>query len=231
MQRASRATPAASSIPRRGYALVRSGYQDGLDGLFDAPISVVHARLEQAIEQNSISAAFEPQLDAITSAIQDAAVARAFPATGTTMISGALANSLAPSDVHQAFVRSWLGRDGSPEDFWDAVRADPRLAPHADDLETTLRLHILFGGFHPAVAELRARRQAGTIKSHRDLARWQDADWQTFLAKTGTPPGTPGDTPAAKATAHAGGLAAVVRGAFPTDTSAAARHNQSRRCR
>ena len=74
----------------------------------------------------------------------------------------------------------------------------------------------LFGGFSPILAELDPP-QAGSIKSHRDLARWQDADWQSLFAKTGVPPGGPGDTPAAKTAAYATGVAAVVRAAFPTE--------------
>ena len=199
------------------YALLRTGYQDGLEGLLDAPISVVRARLEQATDLNQLSATRAPQLDTITSAVQDAAIAHAFPSTGSTLVSDSFSRALATPDVQQAYLRSFLGRDGSSADFWDAVRADPKLAPHADDLETTLRLQVLFGGFSPILTELKARRQAGSIKSHRDLARWQDGDWQTLFAKTGVPPGGPGDTPTAKTAAYAAGVAAVVRAAFPTE--------------
>ncbi len=199
------------------YGLLRSGHEGDLAALASVPVDVQRPRLELAIERNLISATYEPQIDTILTQLQNAVAARAMPATGASSVSTALANALASRDVQTAFVARWIGRTRSVQQFWNDVRTDAALGPSAGDLETTLRLDMLFGGFQPALAELKARRQAGSIKSLRDLARWRDGDWQAFLTATGTPASVPGDTQAAKVAAWAAKLQLSVRTAFPTE--------------
>src|SRR5262249_6176219 len=138
--------------PEIFYGLLRTGHEGDLDALAAAPVGVQRRRLETAIERNIISATFEPQLDAIVARLQTVVVSRALPATGATTISAALANSLVGRDVQTAFVSRWVGRTGSVQGFWNGVRADATLGPAAADLETTLRLDMLFDGFQPALA-------------------------------------------------------------------------------
>src|SRR5262249_15162802 len=69
----------------------------------------------------------------------------------------------------------------------------------------------------PALTELKARRQSGSVKSLRDLARWQDSDWSAFFAKTGLPPGLDGDTPEAKINNYASDIQSVLHASFPTE--------------
>jgi hypothetical protein len=219
MNAASYSKAAGGTIdPEVWYGVLRGGYVGNTASLIRSPISQVRERLEAAAQNNNMSASLAPNIDALTTAFRDAVVAAHLPANGAvTPISSALGNALATSDVQRAFLTLYVARDGSPSDVWAAVAADATLGPHAADLQTTLRFHVLFGGFQPALAELNARRQAGTVTDARTLARWQDSDWQAFVTKVGTPPGVPGAAQADKVTAYAAGLSQVARRAFPTE--------------
>jgi hypothetical protein len=199
------------------YGLLRTGHEGDLSALATVPVDVQRARLEVAIDQNFISATYEPQIDNIVTALQSIVVSRAMPTNSGSIVSAALSNSIAGTDVQTSFVSRWVGRTGSAQQFWNDLRADTTLGAHADDLETTLRLDMLFDGFQPALADLRAQRQSNGIRSLRDLARWQDTDWQSFLARVGTPAYVTGDTAADKATNYIRTLAPKARAAFPTE--------------
>lgn len=201
------------------YGLLRTGHRGGLPQLLDAPLAVHRARLKAAIKSNIISASFEPQLDAVIGKLQNAQVTVALPASGATVISAALANALSPPEVQADFLRRWLARPTGTTDFWTTIRTDPTFAAGAAaDIELTLRLDRIFQSHQPALGELRHLRQAGTVQSLRDLARWDDTAWRGFLARVGTvPPGTPGDTPQAQGAAYQQSLETAMHRLFPTE--------------
>jgi hypothetical protein len=169
------------------YGLLATGHRGDLNDLAAVPLDVQRPRLETAIDQNLLPATLAPKLEDTLATLRDRIVALALPAGGNTPISAVLGNALAGTEIQTEFVRQWVGRTGGIDEFWTAVRADSKLGPSADDLETTVRLDQLFSSSQPALAELRARRQAKSITGLRDLARWQDADWQSFWTKVGSP--------------------------------------------
>jgi len=217
-QAAQLARQAGNTVPEEiFYGLLRAGFKGDLTTLVEEPVSLLRAQIEHAIHLNLISSSYEPTLDAITKAIHDLAVRSALPTQGATPTSSMLANAAtAQPAAHQAFVGAWVAREGNGDDAWDSIRQTLPTAD-ADDLELTTRLHVLFAGYQPALAELKTRRQAGSVKSMRDLARWQDGDWTALVGKTGAPTDVAGANAGEQRAGYAKGLQAVVRAALPTE--------------
>ncbi len=203
------------------YGLLRMGYHGGLAQLAATPAIQQRRRLVRAIRGHVIAETFRSQLDELVAALQQIVVDRELPAdaTRTTGISTLLAHSLSSRDTQRAFLSSWTGRKRNGRHFWSSVRNDPALAPAATDLELTLRLGMLFDDHQPALADLKTQRQAGGVTSLRDLAGWEDGDWQAFVGRIGgAPAGTPGATPEERTTNYVAGLRKRLHRYHPTES-------------
>ncbi|MEK6283554.1 MAG: neuraminidase-like domain-containing protein [Acidobacteriota bacterium] len=179
------------------YGLCRMGHAGGLETLGRSPLSLHRKRIKTAIARNIVSATFAEKVDAIVAAIQRLVVTRLLSVPDRTRqdvtnatLSDILATSLSNRELQTTFLSRWFARTGTINSFWAKLRKDPVFAERAaQDMELTLRLAMLFEGHLPALSEMRRLREAGRVRSLRELARWEDADWQEFLLLTGVPPG------------------------------------------
>jgi hypothetical protein len=190
------------------YGLCRMGHDGSLGRLADVPLARQRRRLEEAIEKNVISSSFAGKLDELAAALQKVMVggmlAAPRPGGKGSRIGRLLATSLSSREVQSAFLARWLARPAHARDFWLSLREDPAFAGGAaDELELTMQLGDVFDGYLPALAEVRRMRQDGRVKSLRDLAGWDEAEWRAFLGRAGgPPPDAPGKTPDERAKAY-----------------------------
>jgi len=205
------------------YGLCRMGHDGGLARIAEVPLATQRRHIEDAIENNIVAASFGDKLDDIAAALQrlmvDGMLAAPRPGRKGSRISRLLGTSLSDRATQTAFLARWLARPGHARDFWISLREDPAFARGAaDELELTMRLGMLFDGYLPALAEVRRMRQDGRVKSLRDLAGWDDADWQAFLGRAGgPPPDAPGTTPEERTKAYIDGLQQELQELHPTE--------------
>ncbi len=205
------------------YGLLRMGHEGSLAGLAESPLRVYRKRLEDAIERNVVSASFEARLDNVLASLQRLMVDDMLPTPGPgrkeSRIGRLLSTSLSDHETQSTFLARWLARPGHGRNFWASLREDPAFAQGAaDDLELTLQLGDLFDGYLPALEEIHKMRQDRRVRSLRDLAGWDEEDWQAFLGRVGGPPKTvPGNTPEERAKAYIGGVQEELEDLHPTE--------------
>ena len=173
-----------------------------------------------------ISATYEPTSTPWSPPCRVSSSSRALPANGQSTVERRSGNALSvPATCTAAFTARWIGRTGSAAGVLGRrARRIRTLGAAADDLETTLRLDMLFDGFAPALADLRTQRQARHHQvdaRSRALAGRRLAD----VSRSGrhSRRHSPALHPAVKAAAYARRCGRRARAVFPTEYPARTR--------
>ena len=178
--------------------------------------------LKAALAANIVPAALEHAIDDILRQLKQAAVNLALASPEgqeNTSLTGLLnTTGLSVADQNALLTRYALHK-GTIEEFWAALKQDPSFDPATTaNLQYTLQLGTLAGGYVPMVAELQAKSANGEIPSVQDLVGLPAQDWLALVEKTGTPANTPGETPAEQVRNYAKSLQQTLERAFPTQT-------------
>jgi hypothetical protein len=202
------------------YGLLRRGLPIGLTQLLSLQSPVQRKALLAAVEANLIPATVKTRIDQILQALKQAAVniALGTPGTQQTTSLGPLLTAGGLSSTQQNTVLSRYALfEGPMPEFWSSLKKDPTLGPNVvSDLQFTLQLGTLSGGYLPLATEIKASKASLGVNSVGDLVKLQEQDWLALLDKTGVPENTPGNTIEEQAKNYAATLQSRLEAAFPT---------------
>jgi len=210
--------------PEIFYGFARKNLPTELNGLLGQSEQVQRRAIEAAINDNIIPLRIRSEIDKILARLQQLIVKQAFEEpreAGRTSISALLGTSMQSKDLQEQFVTLYVQHQGTIEDFWKALREHPQFNGEGvvDKLQLTLQFAALTRSHLPLIQEL---QQKSSVKSLRDLAKLDDADWLALINKqangraVGFPPDVPGKDDAAKAANYARTLTHAIEKAFPT---------------
>jgi hypothetical protein len=203
------------------FALLQDGVSADQRGLLTRRLPDLRQLLITATERDVISA---PDLDRAMDALEEATVKLAFqsPDPGNVAaLADVLAVALPDRQAQAQFLRRYARHEADAEVFWDDLATDLGDST-VQRVQRTLQLDALARSHLPLVQRLDALLEAGALRSLRDLATWEEADWLGLLREgqtgeaIGTPAGVPGKTKAQREKAYAGYLKRSVQRAFPT---------------
>lgn len=203
------------------YGCFRRGLPTSLPALLSQQTKVQRNALRAAVTANIIHAALDPETNNnILRQLKQAAVNLALEAPEgqeNTSLTGLLSTTGLSATNQNDLLTRYALHQGTIEEFWAALKQDPSFGPERTaNLQYTLQLGALAGGYVPMVAELQAKSVSGEISSLPDLVGLPRQDWLALVAKTGTPPNTIGETPAEQIRNYATSLQQTLERAFPT---------------
>lgn len=161
------------------YGWVRVGLPANLDRLSATAASTLEAALGEAVRLRYV----QPSL-ATTAAVEIGnlgadKVARSQDATASGTLGALLATTSVSQAKRDAFVAAYVGRTGSLDDFWAAVRADAQwTSADIDELERAIQLGIVCSNHVPLVKAINA---AHTGIAARAVADWAVTTWRGLL--------------------------------------------------
>jgi hypothetical protein len=177
------------------YGLFRAKLPATLQGLVLQTPKVLQNALNKAIQQNIIDRKYQNQFDALLAALRQMAVAGAVSQTQALDHAGVgevLTIAELPASAQQPLLNLYLQHQGDDALFWEALGKDNQLAPYANKVKTTLQTGALASYHLPTMQAFKAK--LGAEGAIRDLAQWQDNDWQAFAQSLqSVPDGIPGD--------------------------------------
>jgi hypothetical protein len=211
------------------YGFARENLPTDLSALLAQNKQVHRSALEDAISANIIPAGFGQTIDQTLEGLQQLAVKQAFePSTvpGKASPGELLKTSGIPDSKLAEFLTLQVNHEGSPEEFWNNVRANPSLKAVADDLQFTVQAGALTGSYLPMAQQIQAMKRGDSIKTVRDLASRDVNDWKQVIttriggsgasAIVGFPPDTPGNNDQEKIENYAASLTRFIEDQFPT---------------
>ncbi len=217
--------PTTAVPPEAYYGLFRQDLPTRLRLLLAQHPRTLRRALIASLRENIIPASVRSQLDTILERLRELIVKQALeePASEHRPTLGALLGATLPSaEKQQAFLTSYLRREGSTEDFWKTLRESAEFRDDVDNLQLTLQVGALTWGHVPLVREIERMKRAGSIRALRDLAEFDSTDWLKILdrrsdeGQIGFPPGMPGQDAAEKRRNYASALTRIIEDAFPT---------------
>jgi peptidoglycan hydrolase-like protein with peptidoglycan-binding domain len=205
------------------YGFLRRGLPTSLFALLSQQTKVQRTALKAAITANIIHAALDPETNNdILRQLKRAAVNLALEAPEgqeNTSLTNLLSTTGLSATDQNALLTRYALHEGTIEEFWATLKQEPSFGPERTaNLQYTLQLGSLAGGYVPMVAELQAKSASGEISSLPDLVGLPRQDWLALVTKTGTPPNTAGETPAEQIRNYATSLQQTLEQAFPTQT-------------
>jgi hypothetical protein len=223
---------AAASIPAPiAFALARQDLPTDLAGLAMVSGADLRRAVESAVGSNVIGDQSSEAVDKALASLRTAATAEALKTgvLGAGSLGGLLGASSASTAQQQRLLELNADHQGTPEDFWTKVAADPLFKSGAvvADLQFALQAGALTFNHAPLVSALQSMRKSKKISGFRDLARLTVADWKALIvgegkaAGTGVPAAIAGASDAARAQTYAETLARIVEDAAPTAAIAA----------
>src|SRR3989440_1339535 len=207
--------------PEAFYGIFHQNLPTDFPSLLSYPPQVWRGALENALRDNIIPAKLSDQIDSIIAGLKEQVVEQALrPADDKAVASlgDLLSSSLLAKDEQKTFVELYLTHKGPVEDFWKALGEHPQFKDHVDGLQFTFQVSALAQNYLPLIRELQQMRQAGSLKSPRDLAKLDAQAWLELANKkiddkpVGFPPGIEGKDDGEKARA----MARVIEATFPT---------------
>jgi hypothetical protein len=210
--------------PEIFYGFARENLPTELNGLLGQEEQVQRRALGAAINDNIIPPRIRGEIDGILARLRQLIVKQAFEEpreAGRTSVSVLLGTSMPSKDLQEQFLTLYVQHQGPIKGFWKALREHPQFNGEGvvDKLQLTLQFASLTRSHLPLIQEL---QQKGTVKSLRDLAKLDDADWLALINKQwngkaiGFPPDVPGKDDGAKAANYARTLTHAIEKAFPT---------------
>jgi hypothetical protein len=222
----------AASIPASvAYALVRRNLPTDLASLAVIGTSIVRSAIDSAIEANAIPPLSSAQTDAALASLRKAALLAALKPdpSGRGSLGTLLTTTQASAQQQVHLLELYAQHDGTPEEFWSTVAADPAFKSPAlvEELQFTLQVGALTLNHPPLVAALQQLRRGKGIASFRDLARFTATDWKAMIVGeagkpgTGVPPDVVGASDDERAMNYAQTLARIVEDSVPSAVIAA----------
>ncbi len=211
------------------YGGFRAGLPADLPAWLIRSSRAIRDALERAIRDNTIPSRFREQLDAIIESLQKFIgkyILRPTDENARFTLGDLLDASLLTRDQQEKFLRLYIDREGSIEDFWKSIRENPAFQKdgQVDDLQFTLQLGLITQNNAPLVRALKAgKQQDQTPTSLRDLARNLDPTALAVLVddlvdgeNDGIPPRVPGETREERRENYVNGIIETLRAAFAT---------------
>jgi hypothetical protein len=213
------------------YGFLREGLPTSLSALLSQRARVQGEALRDAVTDNIVPAALAQRLDEIVLASKQAAVKLALqtPDDHQAMsLSALLAITSLTAESQVDVLTRYAVHEGPIAEFWADLERDPKVgAQTVKELQFTLQLGTLAGGYVPLVQALRTKATAGQLASVEDLVGWTSQDWLAVIDRTGAPPQVPGATPGDQAHNYATILHGALERAFPTRAIVAGLHRTS----
>ena len=214
------------------YGFARENLPTDLSALLAQNKQVHRRALEDAVSANIIPSGFGQTIDQTLEQLQQTAVKQAFEAStvpGRASPGELLKTSDIPDSKLTEFLTLQVKHEGSPEEFWKNLHANPSLAAVADDLQFTLQVGALTQNYLPMAQQIQAMKRSRKITTLRDLAKMDANDWKQIIttrvergiAIVGFPPDTPGNNDQEKIDGYAASLTRFIEAQFPTDFLAA----------
>lgn len=212
--------------PELFYGLFRQGLSLSLSGLLAAGPRAHRRALEASLGENVIPIALRDRLDTLLESLQQALLKHAFEPSENGKrppVAELLATTALPRDTRETFVDLYLKREGSIEDFWQALREHPDFQEdeRVDDLQLTLQIGLLTQD-NPALVRVLKARQDSDLTSLRDLVWLEETEWKELIDSLadgdddGIPPHVPGDTREERRDHYAYSIVETLKAAFPT---------------
>jgi Tc toxin complex TcA C-terminal TcB-binding domain/ABC toxin N-terminal region/Neuraminidase-like domain/PA14 domain/Putative peptidoglycan binding domain/Salmonella virulence plasmid 28.1kDa A protein len=215
--------------PEIFYGGFRAGLPTNLSGWLVLNSRALRDALERAIHGNIIPARFRDQLDAVIASLQQLIgqfILRPTDENAHFTLGELLDASLLSRNQQENFLRLYIDREGSIEDFWNSIRENPAFQKdgQVDDLQFTLQLGLITQNNARLVKLLKAgNQQDPTPTSLRDLARNLDATALAALVdglaegeKDGIPPRVSGETKEERRENYVNEIIETLKAAFPT---------------
>jgi hypothetical protein len=207
--------------PAAFYGFFRMDLPTELPSLLSRSSRIHRRALEDALAANLIPAKLEAAVPNIITKLQQATVQLALAVRDgdkDTSLSGLLTTAGLPGAQQNTLLLRYTRHEGPVEAFWADVRDDPNIDDkQIDNLQFTLQLGTLTGGYVPLVETL----QAENFASVEDLAALDAADWAKLLKASGVPDFVPGETKADRLQSYTHTLTGLLEQAFPTQSVAA----------
>lgn len=183
----------SGTAPALLYALARSGLPTALSVLGAQPPAALAAAVEQAIAANLVVPGTRARLAEATARLQKLALSPPAPggqvAPAARVLVPLMSSTKLAPDAQARLFQLATATDGSAEERWAKIAADPELAPHVDELQLGLRLAAVARSVQPLVTALRSR--VADLDHFSDLAALTLDDWRALVKQSGVPDGTP----------------------------------------
>lgn len=210
--------------PEIFYGMARENVATNLSAMLEAGPEMRRKALEIAVRRRIIPGSLIDEVDQVEEKVSRSVVALAGQSgAGKTRFGAILGTSLSKAADRERLLKLHLANDGSTEDFWADVRADPALGAKADDLQLTLQFAAISGGHPPVISALRKRRG---LKGFRQLAALGVDEWKEVIRGTGAPEAelVPAEVPGRdldeRVDLYAATIDRIVSDALPTETLA-----------
>lgn len=193
------------------YGLLRKGLPGAPEALLATDPSRRKAALAGAVAEGLVPEKLDGRpIDAFLTELS--------PTSGGDELADLFGDLLGASE-RAVFTATYLQHAGDPASFWAAIRSDSRLRDRSDRMQLAVQLGALTNLRVPLVNAVLA---SGRVREARDVARFTDADWRSFIdASGGAPEITPGTTSQERGETYVGQILAQIEAAFPTNYLAA----------
>ncbi|MEM9458241.1 MAG: neuraminidase-like domain-containing protein [Myxococcota bacterium] len=221
----------ATTVPREVFfGLARDGLAPDLHDLM-----VVGADLRQTAFENAVARGAVPALPGITTndlmqQLSDALVVFAMGEVSTPdrpAIKDIVASSQVDPSRHQDFIRLFVERTGTDEDFWQAVSSAESegtpvfSAEDVEELQTIIRCTQALQGWVAPLQQLTLERAGGQYPTFRSIAAIERSSWVSMVQATGPsiefPSHVPGQTEQERLDHYVDAVIEALDAAFPND--------------
>lgn len=190
--------------------------------LAQSPEVLRHA-LEAAVNGNIIPLRSKEEIGKIIEFMKHLRIEQALEGSaeeGKPSIAALLETTLEEKDKRKAFLTAYFDNKRPLVEFLEGLRENPELKDHVDDLQFTFQLGSLTKNHLPLVKELQRLRREKEITSLKDLARYDENEWEeNFVSQDdiGFPPDTQGKDNKERRKNYAKTLSNMVEDTFPTE--------------
>jgi len=175
------------------YALFRQGYPVNLAALLAQKPENLRRAVERAVAANQAPTGLAQTMNEVLGKLPDLAIEHSFLSPDLPE-----ARSMAPimqrtgldEGLQRRFLRTHLEHQGTPQEFWDKIAADPAYGGRegVEQIQFTFQLGVLAQNHVPLVDQMRGLTIAGRpVRRMRDLAALNSDDWLGLVRKSGAP--------------------------------------------
>ncbi|WP_437991268.1 neuraminidase-like domain-containing protein [Sorangium sp. So ce145] len=221
---AARMAEGTSIDPKIFYGLLRWGLPAERPALLSRGLPTLREALTWATEERVIPWMLPADIDAVLAQFKPlvAGVASQESVPGAGSLDQMLATAIPVSSERNLLLDRYVEHQGDIPSFWRTLRNSKSLPQDAiAGAQRTFQLGAVTRHHVPLIKKLNEQFQSGTVRSLRDLARRDEADWLTLFDQTvdGAPVGVPATVPGAtiqeKRQNYAAVLTRTLEKAFP----------------
>ena len=198
------------------YGLFRAKLPTSLQGLVIQTPKVLGDALNASIRRNIIDRKFKDALNPLIAALRQLAVEGSLKNNQQldhAGMSDLLTVAGVPTDAHANLVNRYFEHDGDGASFWESLYTDDALGVYADRVKMSLQSGALSMYHLPTIRQFKTT--LGAEADIKDLALWQEQDWQTFgKSLESAPDGIAGTTKKERIHNYVDGMRRTVKRAF-----------------